>query len=101
MRGAELGRLATVQPDGTPQASPVGFTFNEELGTIDIAGYRITAKLQAQPIFSQIEQRVLDIAWRMARAWTGNQGFLTQEFAYHGITEAISACGCRIFFTNF
>ena len=32
-----------------------------------------------------------DIAWRMARAWTGNQGGLTQEFAYHGITEAIDA----------
>lgn len=32
-----------------------------------------------------------DIAWRMARAWTGNQGFLTQEFAYHGITQAIDA----------
>ena len=32
-----------------------------------------------------------DIAWRMARAWTGNRGFLTQEFAYHGITEAIDA----------
>lgn len=32
-----------------------------------------------------------DIAWRMAREWTGNQGALTQEFAYHGITEAIDA----------
>lgn len=32
-----------------------------------------------------------DIAWRMARAWTGNRGFLCQEFAYHGITEAIDA----------
>lgn len=32
-----------------------------------------------------------DIAWRMARAWTGQQGALTQEFAYHGITEAIDA----------
>ncbi|MCC5972503.1 MAG: aminotransferase class III-fold pyridoxal phosphate-dependent enzyme [Rubellimicrobium sp.] len=32
-----------------------------------------------------------DIAWRMARAWTGNRGFLTQEFAYHGVTEAIDA----------
>lgn len=42
MRGAELGRLATIQPDGTPQASPVGFTFNSELGTIDIAGYRMS-----------------------------------------------------------
>nr|WP_316650673.1 aminotransferase class III-fold pyridoxal phosphate-dependent enzyme [uncultured Gellertiella sp.] len=32
-----------------------------------------------------------DIAWRIARAWTGAQGFLTQDFAYHGITEAIDA----------
>ena len=32
-----------------------------------------------------------DIAWRMARAWTGHQGALCQEFAYHGITEAIDA----------
>ncbi|HMS95984.1 MAG TPA: aminotransferase class III-fold pyridoxal phosphate-dependent enzyme [Tabrizicola sp.] len=32
-----------------------------------------------------------DIAWRMARAWTGNRGAITQEFAYHGITEAIDA----------
>jgi pyridoxamine 5'-phosphate oxidase family protein len=36
---AELGRLATIQPDGTPQNSPVGFVYNDELGTIDIAGY--------------------------------------------------------------
>ena len=32
-----------------------------------------------------------DVAWRMARAWTGNRGFLCQDFAYHGITEAIDA----------
>ena len=42
MRQADLGRLATVQPDGTPQNSPVGFTYNEQLGTIDIAGYRMS-----------------------------------------------------------
>jgi pyridoxamine 5'-phosphate oxidase family protein len=34
-----LGRLATVQPDGTPQVSPVGFRYNQDLGTIDIGGY--------------------------------------------------------------
>jgi 4-aminobutyrate aminotransferase-like enzyme/Ser/Thr protein kinase RdoA (MazF antagonist) len=32
-----------------------------------------------------------DIAWRMARAYTGNSGGITMEFAYHGITEAIDA----------
>jgi pyridoxamine 5'-phosphate oxidase family protein len=42
LRHAELGRLATIQPDGTPQNSPVGFTYNESLGTIDIAGYRMS-----------------------------------------------------------
>jgi pyridoxamine 5'-phosphate oxidase family protein len=41
MKAADLGRLATIQRDGTPQASPVGFTYNEELGTIDISGYNI------------------------------------------------------------
>jgi pyridoxamine 5'-phosphate oxidase family protein len=42
LRKAELGRLATVQPNGTPQVSPVGFTYNEDLQTIDIMGYRMS-----------------------------------------------------------
>ena len=36
------GRLATAQPDGTLQVSPVGFTYNAELGTIDVRGFRMT-----------------------------------------------------------
>jgi pyridoxamine 5'-phosphate oxidase family protein len=32
------GRLATIAPDGTPQVKPVGFSYNSELGTLDIAG---------------------------------------------------------------
>lgn len=39
---ATHGRLATVRPDGTPQNSPVGFSYNAELGTIDIAGYHMS-----------------------------------------------------------
>ncbi|HEX9833379.1 MAG TPA: PPOX class F420-dependent oxidoreductase [Mycobacterium sp.] len=42
LQGADLGRLATIQSDGTPQNSPVGFTYNEQLGTIDIAGYQMS-----------------------------------------------------------
>ena len=42
MKTADLARLATIQPDGTLQNSPVGFTFNEDLGTIDIQGYRMS-----------------------------------------------------------
>lgn len=42
MRQADLGRLATIQPDGTPQVSPVGFSYNEQLGTIDVSGYNMS-----------------------------------------------------------
>ena len=43
MRSTDLGRLATAQPDGTLQNSPVGFSYNEKLGTIDIVGYGMSA----------------------------------------------------------
>lgn len=32
-----------------------------------------------------------DLAWRMAKVFTGNAGLLTTEMAYHGITDACSA----------
>jgi pyridoxamine 5'-phosphate oxidase family protein len=35
----QLGRVATSQPDGTLQVSPVGFRYNPELDTIDISGH--------------------------------------------------------------
>jgi pyridoxamine 5'-phosphate oxidase family protein len=34
-----LARLATIGPDGTPQIAPVGWTYNAELGTIDVGGH--------------------------------------------------------------
>ncbi|MFD3702759.1 PPOX class F420-dependent oxidoreductase [Nocardia sp. NPDC058658] len=39
----QFGRLATVRPDGTPQNNPVGFRYNADLGTIDIAGWNMAA----------------------------------------------------------
>jgi pyridoxamine 5'-phosphate oxidase family protein len=41
LRSQRLGRLATVRPDGTVQNSPVGFSVNEALQTIDIGGYNM------------------------------------------------------------
>lgn len=32
-----------------------------------------------------------DLAWRMAKAFTGHTGGLAMEFAYHGVSEAIDA----------
>jgi pyridoxamine 5'-phosphate oxidase family protein len=37
-----LGRLATVQADGSPQVSPVGFSYNAELGTLEIGGFNMS-----------------------------------------------------------
>jgi len=37
----QLGRLATVAPDGTPQNKPVGYRYNTETGTIDIGGWNM------------------------------------------------------------
>ena len=38
LQSQRLGRLATVDGDGAPQNNPVGFRYNDELGTIDIGG---------------------------------------------------------------
>jgi pyridoxamine 5'-phosphate oxidase family protein len=35
------GVLATIAPSGTPQAKPVGFRYNAELGTVDISGFEL------------------------------------------------------------
>ena len=43
MSSQVVGRLATVQPDGTLQVNPVGFTYNAEFGTFDIGGFRLSA----------------------------------------------------------
>jgi len=42
LRGQLLGRLATVGPDGTPQARPLGFRLNQD-GTIDLGGPRVAS----------------------------------------------------------
>jgi pyridoxamine 5'-phosphate oxidase family protein len=39
LRGQRLGRLATEQPNGTLQVSPVGFRIDESNGTVDVAGF--------------------------------------------------------------
>ncbi len=41
LAGQQLGRLATLRPDGTLQNSPVGFRYNAATGTIDIAGHNM------------------------------------------------------------
>ncbi len=37
LKGQRLGRRATISADGSPRVLPVGFRFNDNLGTIDIS----------------------------------------------------------------
>jgi pyridoxamine 5'-phosphate oxidase family protein len=41
LAGQQLGRLATVAPGGFPHVKPVGFSYNVELGSIDIGGFNM------------------------------------------------------------
>jgi pyridoxamine 5'-phosphate oxidase family protein len=43
LQSQQLGRLATQQPNGTLQVSPVGFEVDAETGTIDVHGFRMSA----------------------------------------------------------
>jgi pyridoxamine 5'-phosphate oxidase family protein len=48
LESQQLGRLATVDAQGRPHVAPVGFTYNEVIGTIDIGGFAMsgTAKFR-------------------------------------------------------
>jgi pyridoxamine 5'-phosphate oxidase family protein len=46
------GRLATIAPDGTPQVKPVGFSYNEQTGTIDIAGMNMASSAKYKNVQS-------------------------------------------------
>ena len=39
LNAQQRGRLATVSPGGSPQNKPVGYSYNADLGTIDIVGF--------------------------------------------------------------
>lgn len=39
----KLGRLATVGGDGMPHVVPIGWAYNDDLGTIDISGHQLAS----------------------------------------------------------
>jgi pyridoxamine 5'-phosphate oxidase family protein len=66
-----LGRLATIQPNGTLQISPVGFRINRALGVLDIGGMNMAASQKFRNIANddRVSLCVDDIAgvnpWRV------------------------------------
>lgn len=47
-----LARLATVGPDGMPHVTPVGWSYNAELGTIDVGGRDMAATKKYRDVAS-------------------------------------------------
>ena len=45
-----LGRIATADANGQPHATPVGFRYNSETGTIDVGGYELESTKKARDI---------------------------------------------------
>jgi 4-aminobutyrate aminotransferase-like enzyme/Ser/Thr protein kinase RdoA (MazF antagonist) len=79
-----IARQARILNTNTRYLSQDILTYAERLG--DLTGGALTAA-----VFVNSGSEANDVAWRMAKAWTGATGFLCQDFAYHGITDAIIA----------
>jgi pyridoxamine 5'-phosphate oxidase family protein len=47
-----LGRMATVQPGGTLQNNPVGFTYNPGTKTIDVRGFNMAGSRKYRNVLS-------------------------------------------------
>jgi len=78
-----LGHLATIGPDGTPQVKPLGFTWNADLGTIDIAGYNMAGSAKYRNI--QADSRVALVVDEMSEASMEGAHFLE----IRGVAEAV------------
>ncbi|MEV3964094.1 PPOX class F420-dependent oxidoreductase [Nocardia sp. NPDC050193] len=95
LAGQRLGRLATVAPDGAPQNNPVGFRYNPELGTIDIAGWNMgrSRKFRNLARNNRVAFVVDDIAsvqpWRVrCLEIRGTAEALTDTVTYFGPEES-------------
>lgn len=55
LAGRQLGRLATIAPNGSPQNKPVGFRYNPEFGTIDIYGLSMEKSAKFRNILANPE----------------------------------------------
>jgi pyridoxamine 5'-phosphate oxidase family protein len=85
-----LGRLATVGPDGCPQVKPVGFSYNEQLGTIDIGGYNLAQSAKYKNI-----QRNPAVAFVVDdRPEGGLEG--TRFLEIRGVAEAVAGGGADV-----
>jgi|ERR1700722_7010073 len=86
-----LGHLATIGPDGTPQVKPLGFTYNADLGTIDIAGFNMAGSAKYRNI--QANPRVALVVDEMTEASMEGAHFLEIRGTAEAVTGRASADG--------
>jgi len=88
LKTQRLGRLATVDPKGRPQNSPVGFRYNAELDVIEIAGRAMSQSKKfrnigknphvafvVDDVLPPWSPRMVEIRGRAEALSTGGKGF--------------------------
>jgi PPOX class F420-dependent enzyme/OxyR family protein/uncharacterized protein (TIGR02246 family) len=84
LAGHTLGRLATIGPGSGPQVKPVGFTYNRELGTIDISGFNMAQSAKYRNV-----QRHPEVAFVVDTG--AGAGFTDAHFLeIRGVAEAVA-----------
>ncbi len=79
-----IARQARTLNTNTRYITDQSIDYAERLGALSSDGLSAV-------VFVNSGSEANDLAWRMAKAWTGKQGGLAMEFAYHGVSEAIDA----------
>lgn len=87
-----LGRLATIDPSGQPHVVPLGWSYNPELGTIDISGRRFAGTRKFRNV--EANPKVAFVVDDVAPPWQPRcimvQGCAQALDAHHaGSTEAM------------
>jgi pyridoxamine 5'-phosphate oxidase family protein len=78
----QRGHLSTIGPDGAPQVKPLGFSYNEALGTIDITGFNMGGSAKYRNI--QLNPRVAFVVDEVTEPTMEGSHFLE----IRGIAEA-------------
>jgi 4-aminobutyrate aminotransferase-like enzyme len=78
-------------PGRRGRSTPTRATSPTSRSNMPSAWERLCSDGLSAVVFVNSGSEANDLAWRMAKAWTGKQGGLAMDFAYHGVSEAIDA----------
>jgi 4-aminobutyrate aminotransferase-like enzyme/Ser/Thr protein kinase RdoA (MazF antagonist) len=81
---AAIARQAAILNTNTRYITDQSVVYAERL--VELAGEGLSSV-----VFVNSGSEANDLAWRMAKAFTGHTGGLAMDFAYHGVSEAIDA----------